>query len=94
MAKPATKEGRGRCPNCGESVTFKRSSGGKLTFACDADGCDSSGYAEPGGGTERKWLSTIKRPAAAPAAPDAGPAAQPAQPGAKPANSVFSLGAL
>jgi hypothetical protein len=91
MAKPAKKEGRGPCPNCGEPVTFKRSGGGKLTFTCDADECDSSGYAEPGSGMEKKWLASITKKASAAPEPEPGPAPAPAKP-AKAA--AFSIGSL
>lgn len=58
-AKPSEKVGRGFCPfkNCNEPVTYRRSSGGKLTFKCD--GCDRSGYAEQGGSGHTHCLSTI-----------------------------------
>lgn len=93
-AKSATRVGRGPCPHCGTELWFKRSSGGKLTFTCDAEDCDSSGYAEPGSGREKAWLASITKPAkatsrtAAPAEP-----AKPA-PAAKPARSAFDLASL
>lgn len=65
-AKTAEKVGRGPCPNCGDPVMFKRTSGGKLNFMCDADDCDSSGYAEPGSGMERKWQASIAKRSAVP----------------------------
>lgn len=58
----AEKVGRGSCTHCGEPVTYRRSSGGKLTWKCD--GCDSSGYAEPGGKHHADCMATIKQPAA------------------------------
>lgn len=67
--KPAEKLGKGPCPNCGEAVTFKRSGGGKVTFTCDADGCDSSGYAEPESGMAKKWIASIVKPRTGPADP-------------------------
>lgn len=58
-AKPSEKVGRGFCPfkNCAEPVTYRRSSGGKLTFRCEA--CDRSGYAEPGGSGHKDCLASI-----------------------------------
>ena len=57
------KVGRGTCTHvgCGEPVTYRRSSGGMLTYKCD--GCDSSGYAEPGGSRYAACMATIKTPA-------------------------------
>ena len=52
---------------------FKRSSGGLLTYACD--GCDTSGYAQPGGAGFVKWSATIKGTAAP--APELEPTPQP-----------------
>ena len=63
MAKQAHREGKGPCPICTATVSFKRSSGGKLTYTCPS--CDTSGYAEQGGDGEKKWLATIAKPAAA-----------------------------
>jgi hypothetical protein len=79
---PAQRIGRGPCPHCAEPVTFKKSSGGKLTFSCDA--CFATGYAEPGGPTFAAWSKTIRpfesdpapaRPAPAAADPVPAPAA-------------------
>ncbi|MCM2250836.1 MAG: hypothetical protein NDJ19_00615 [Ramlibacter sp.] len=83
----AEKVGRGPCPHCGEPVTFKRTTGGKLSFSCDADDCDSSGYAEPDSGQYRRWMASVRKPAAAaPPAPTEAP-----KPAGKPG---FSLGAV
>lgn len=67
MAQVAERVGRGPCPHCGETVTFKRSSGKLLNFRCDA--CCSTGYSEPGGSAHSEWERAIKsdRPAAQPA---------------------------
>lgn len=89
MASVAERVGRGPCPNCGESVTFKRSAGKLLNFRCDA--CCSTGYAEPAGPTHAKWARTIKPFEGAPApAPAADP---PPEPAPKPAKqrAAFSL---
>jgi hypothetical protein len=69
MAATSEKLGRGACPfkGCDEPVTFRRSSGGKLTFKCDA--CDQSGFSEPGGVGYTAALATIKRIAAPTPAP-------------------------
>lgn len=88
--KPAEKVGRGPCPQCGEAVTFKRSAGGLLNFACDV--CDCSGYSRPGGTAYAKWQASITvthhgNAAAAPApaaTPAPTPAAAPAKPKAAP----------
>lgn len=105
-AKPSEKVGRGFCPfkNCGEPVTYRRSSGGKLTFKCDA--CDRSGYAEPGGSGHADCMSTLTQVVAAvrellaPAPAESAPRQQqpsiadttpPPPPAAK---AGFSLGAL
>lgn len=85
------KVGRGCCPCCGEPVTYRRSSGGMLTHKCD--GCDSSGYAEPGGTAYAARMATIAKPAA----PEATPAPTPKEsepPVKKRANSVFAMGDL
>ncbi len=58
MATVAKRVGRGPCPNCGESVTFKCSAGQLLNFRCDA--CCSTGYCEPGGSCDAAWSKTIK----------------------------------
>lgn len=94
MAAPAAKVGNGPCPHCKSPVLFKHSAGGKLSFKCEADGCDASGYAEPGGGQYRAWMASIKLRAPAPAA-QAAPAA-PSDPAAPPPvkRSAFSLGGL
>lgn len=92
------KVGRGACPDCGEPVMYRRSSGGMLCHKCEM--CDSSGYAAPGGEAYRKRMATIKAPApeAAPKAaeapaPKAAPTPPPA-PAKRVPNSVFSLGDL
>ena len=99
-AKPSEKVGRGFCPfkNCGEPVTYRRSSGGKLTFKCDA--CDRSGYAEPGGSGHADCMSTLSAVVAAIGAaivPAPAPQTAPAEPTPPPppaAKAGFSLGAL
>lgn len=85
MAKPAEKVGRGKCPQCDEPVTFKRSSGGLLTYACDC--CDTSGYAQPGGAGFAAWSKSIKGAEPEPKAP-APPAASPEP---APAKRGFSM---
>lgn len=73
MAGPTSgKVGRGAClnPKCGEPVTYRRSKGGLLSWKCD--GCDHSGFAQPGGDYFRDAIATIKGqaiPAPAPKAP-------------------------
>lgn len=69
MAKAAPKAGRGPCPHCSETVTFRTSAGGMLKFKCDA--CDSAGFAEEGGTTYKKWSASITKPEPAPAPPSA-----------------------
>lgn len=82
--KPAERAGRGSCPQCREPVTFKKSSGGLLRYACDA--CQTSGYAEPGGDGFRRWSATIKSEGAA--------APAPAAPAAKAPAAAFDLAGL
>lgn len=71
------KVGRGSCTHvgCGEPVTYRKSSGGMLTWKCD--GCDSSGYAQPGGTRYAACMATIKP---TPAAGGASGAPSPAVP--------------
>lgn len=92
------KVGRGACPCCGESVMYRQTSGGKLSFACDA--CDLSGYMPAGSEAERKALATIKTPIPKPA-PEPAPKGQPQPapepspaPAPKAARSVFDLANL
>lgn len=63
------KVGRGPCPDkeCGESVMFRRSSGGMLCHKCDH--CDSSGYASPGGDAYKRRMASITKPATPEPAP-------------------------
>ena len=90
------KVGRGPCPSgCGATVTYRKSSGGMLTHKCD--GCDSSGYAEPGGDAYKTRIKTIQP--TAPAAEPKGeekptPKAPTTTPPTKAKNSVFALGDL
>lgn len=79
------KVGRGACPCCGETVTYRTSKGGLLTHRCD--NCDSNGYAEPGGIAYRQRMATIK--ADTDPAPKDAPPPQP-----KPVKAGFSLGSL
>lgn len=51
------KVGRGPCPDCGEAVMFRKSSGGMLCHKCE--NCDSSGYASPGGDAYAKRMKSI-----------------------------------
>ena len=101
MARTTTeKVGRGPCPNasCGETVTFRKSSGGMLTHKCDC--CDSSGYAEPGGSAYVERMKSIKStapdaeptPAPAPAPAKTKPADKPAPPA--PVKKAFSMAEL
>lgn len=90
MAGPTSeKVGRGVCPftGCGEPVTYRKSSGGKLTFRCDA--CDRSGYAEPGGTGYRDCLATIKGATAATPSPSPAGAPTPQPPAAPKARSFM-----
>lgn len=81
------KIGRGKCPHCGEPVTYRRSAGGYLTHKCEA--CDSSGYAEPGGTAYKARMATIdQRPQPVPEDEEK-PAATPAP---KAARKGFALG--
>jgi hypothetical protein len=75
MARAASeKVGRGTCPmhGCGEPVTYRKSSGGLLTWRCD--GCDSSGFMDARGSAYSRSLDTIK----------ADPDGKPSTPGAPP----------
>jgi predicted RNA-binding Zn-ribbon protein involved in translation (DUF1610 family) len=95
---PAEKVGRGECPTCGETVTFRKSTGGLLSHKCDA--CDSSGYAQPGGLAYTKAMKSIERetPAPAPTATHKPAAADmpqaPAPATDKPTRKAFSLSDL
>ena len=73
------KVGRGSCPmsGCGEPVTYRKSSGGLLTWRCDC--CDSSGFMDPAGTAYRRSLATIKAdPEGKPSTPGAPPELPPA----------------
>ena len=69
MARRSARVGRGKCPLCGDRVTFHRTAGGLLNFECDADDCGVNAYAHKGSENEREWLASIEQPATAPAAP-------------------------
>ena len=101
------KVGRGPCPDCGEALMFRRSSGGMLCHKCGH--CDSSGYAVPGGDAYKRRMASITKPAAPESDPQPAPAAAPKPaPKASPKNdpapaptptpkapaSVFNLAAL
>jgi len=77
MARKSERVGRGKCPICGDRVTFHRTAGGMLNYECDADDCGHNGYAHRGGPCEKKWMATIEKTDAAPAAPEPAPAAVP-----------------
>lgn len=87
MAAPAMKVGRGKCPCCRETVTFRKSKGGLLTYSCD--NCDSSGYAQPGGTAFAAWEKTIAGPAPSPA-----PAGDPPPPAPPAPKAGFSMDKL
>ena len=95
MAGPTSERvGRGPCPfkGCDEAITYRRSSGGKLTYRCDV--CDRSGYAEPGGSGFLALMASIKKSDAPPGAPaDPVPAEPIKRDASRKPNSVFSLGA-
>ena len=84
------RAGRGPCPlGCGHPVSFRKGDSGRLAYTCD--GCDASGYADPGGRAHRKWAAAMVpdddgTPAATPAAPAAAP-----KPAAGAAPLPFSL---
>ena len=84
----AEKVGRGKCPDCGEPVMYRRSAGGFLTHKCDA--CDSNGYAEPGGAAYGKRMASIDAPSPIGVATK-GAALAPTK---KPAPKGFDLSAL
>jgi hypothetical protein len=94
-APTAERLGRGPCPHCAETITFRRSSGGKLTWRCDA--CESSGYAEQGGPAFTALMAQITKAAASPE-PSGTPAPKPTpnirDASRKPPTSVFELGNL
>jgi len=75
-------------------VFFRTTTSGKLTYACD--GCDTSGFADPGGEGHKKWTGSITKPIPAPQPAPPAPApnapAPPAPP--KPKRSAFDLGQL
>lgn len=64
---PSPKVGRGSCLICGETVTYRRSTGGLLT--CKCDGCDSSGFYQQGGVAHNRAMGTIKADPAPPEPP-------------------------
>ena len=95
MAKAAPKAGKGPCPHCAAPVWFRTSAGGMLKFKCE--GCDATGFAEPGGRAFKAWAASItekpdheptpaSEPAAAPTAPTAPAARKPA-----PDSSAFNM---
>ena len=83
------KVGRGICPQigCGESLVYRKSAGGMLTHRCE--NCDSTGYAEPGGGAYLARMATIQG-APVPDQKTTDPTPEP--PAAK--RAAFSLAAL
>lgn len=96
MARSASKVGRGPCPLCGDRVSFFRTAGGLLNYACQA--CDHNAYADKGGKAESKWLASIDDPAEKPEqAGDPAPAPSPTPaPAPKPKRtaSAFAVGNL
>lgn len=95
------KVGRGPCPDCGETLMFRRSSGGMLCHKCD--NCDSSGYCSPGGDAYKRRMASIAKPATpdpdpqpdtSPAPAPKAPPKTPAAPIPKAPNSVFNLADL
>jgi len=90
MSRKNPKAGEGPCPVCARTVFFRASPSGKLTYACD--GCDTSGFADPGGEGHKKWSASITKTTPEPA-PAPGPAATPAPAPRKPA-SAFNLANL
>lgn len=91
--KPAEKVGRGRCPVCSEAVMFRKSGGGLLKWDCD--GCDTTGFAQPGGAGHARMMATVKvDDPPAPPAPGPAPAPDPAPaPGPAPARRAgFDMG--
>lgn len=92
MPRPsAERVGRGKCRECSETVTYKKSAGGLLKFDCDS--CGAHGYADAGSDAFKAWAASIKG-----AAPDPAPAKDdpppPPAPAHKPVRSAFDLGAL
>lgn len=85
MSAKNPKAGRGPCPTCGETVLFRKSSVGRLTYSCDH--CDTSGYSEPNGKGHRKWEAGL-----APIADDTPP--EPGKPAPAAKSSGLNLGAL
>lgn len=92
MAGPTSQRvGRGPCPLCAEIITYRRSTGGKLTFKCDD--CGISGFCEPGELAHQKLMVAIvtRDPEPSLALAPALPVAQPAQPKT---NSIFNMADL
>lgn len=83
--------GRGPCPVCSETITYRRSTGGKLTFKCDD--CGISGFCEPGELAHQKLMAAIvtRDPEQLPALAPALPVAPPAKPKT---NSIFNMADL
>ena len=93
MSRKNPKAGEGPCPSCSRPVFFRSSASGKLQYSCD--GCDSSGYADPGGQAHAKWSASITKPADPPTGdPAPQPAATKPRPKPAPASSVFELAGL
>jgi predicted RNA-binding Zn-ribbon protein involved in translation (DUF1610 family) len=94
MARPTTtvKVGRGPCPECGETITFRRSAGGLLAHKCD--NCDSTGFCEPGGRTHAKRMAALTEHQDPATAPAATPTPSTPAPTTHRVNSVFSLANL
>lgn len=78
MARKSERVGRGKCPMCGDRVTFHRTAGGALNYECEADDCGHSAYAHRGSACERNWLASIEKPSAPVADPTPAPAPGPA----------------
>lgn len=99
-AAPKENLGKIPCPCCGDPVALKKSATGKLSYACQDAGCESTGFADQSSGAARKWLaSLITKPVPdgakpTPAAPKGAPArVEPPPPKAaqKPAFSIEGL---
>jgi predicted RNA-binding Zn-ribbon protein involved in translation (DUF1610 family) len=88
----AIKENLGKipCPACGDLVAVYRSATSKLSYTCQHADCESTGYANPGTGAAKKWLSLLPK-AVASNAPD-----KPEKPALIPpkAKAGFSMDAL
>ena len=78
MARKSERVGRGKCPMCGDRVTFHRTAGGALNYECEADDCGHSAYAHRGSACERDWLASIEKAPAPVADPTPAPAPVPA----------------